>query len=137
MKTKYKNLIAWIPQLMIAFILGGAAYGKLSSQATDVFIFQKLQMEPAGRFLIGTLEALTVFLILIPRLSALGASLAIAIMLGALLAHLGPLGFEVQGDGGKHIVMLGLVLISSLILAWIRRSSLPLIGRLFRRSHLE
>jgi len=128
---KLKTIILWLLQLIVASILFGAAWAKLSSQPNSIYIFTELGMEPAGRFIIGVIECSAAFFLLTNRLAATGALFAVGTMLGAIIAHVSILGFSVLGDEGRHIVMLALVLCSALTVTIVRRRQLPLIGNTF------
>ncbi len=118
-----KNKLLWIFQLVPALILLGTAYGKLSSKPSEVQLFSVLGMEPTGRFIIGIIEGLAALLLLSPRYSAAGAFLALGTMLGALIAHLTVIGFDL-----KHTLLLSSVLLSSLVVLVARYRHLPLLG---------
>ena len=49
-------------------------------------------------------------------------------MFGAIIAHGTVLGVDV-GDGERHVAMLALVLVSSLLVSYARRRDLPIIGK--------
>ena len=55
-------------------------------------------MEPYGRIGSGIMEAIAAILILIPRFTAFGALLGLAMMTGALYFHLTKLGIDFDGD---------------------------------------
>jgi len=117
----------WGPRLIAAGLMAFVAYLKLTDNPADVAIFTDLGMEPAGRYIIGALEGFCALLLLSPY-SPVGAVLTSGVMLGAVIAHATKLGLVVHGDGGRHVGLLALVLISSLVLAFFRRRELPLIG---------
>lgn len=121
---KGRNIVLRLLQLIPAAILFTTAYGKLTSQALEVHIFSQLGMEPTGRYIIGVIEGLAALLFLTKRLAATGALLAVGTMLGALIAHITILGFDLQ-----HTVMLSTVLFISLIVLISRRGNLPFIGK--------
>lgn len=132
MKLRTK-LIVWPLQLICAAILFGAAWAKLSSQPLDIILFTDLGMEPTGRYVVGIVELLSAIFLLTNRLAATGAFLAIGTMCGAIIAHASILGYNVMGDNGRHILMLIVVFVSSLIVAVIRKKDLPFIGNAFRQ----
>jgi putative oxidoreductase len=123
-----KRMIVCLFQIISAAILFPAAWSKLSSSELSIYIFTELGMEPAGRILIGLIECIAALFLLNPRLAASGALLATGTMLGAIIAHATFLGFDLQGDGGKHIAMLAAVLISSIVVLYLRRKQLPFVG---------
>ena len=49
-------------------------------------------------------------------------------LVGAIGAHLGPLGIEVAGDGGTLFVLALITLVAGATVATLRRSELPIIG---------
>ncbi|MCB9092933.1 MAG: DoxX family protein [Halobacteriovoraceae bacterium] len=124
-----KRVISWIFQLIVASVLLPIGWGKLIANPGSVTLFTQLGMEPSGRIIIGVLEVLVGLFMLSNTLSAIGAILANAIMLGAIIAHCTVLGFEFQGDGGKHVLLLTLVILSSLAILGIRRKQLPFFGK--------
>ena len=54
------------------------------------------------------------------------------LMIGAVGSHLGPLGIEVNNDGGLLFGIALVALVSGATVAWIRRRELPLVGAWFR-----
>lgn len=121
----------WIFQIISAIIFIVVAVLKLSGHAADVYIFETLGMEPAGRYFIAIVELLAGLLLLTNSLAATGAFIGIGVMLGALITHLTILGFEVNNDGGATMVMLGVVLFSCIVVAYMRRKQIPFIGSTF------
>jgi len=79
-------------------------------------------MEPWGRIGTGILELIASILILYPRTTFLGSLLAIGLMLGAIGAHFVKLGIIVKNDGGQLFIYALIVLVSSIILAFIYRN---------------
>ena len=124
-----KTTILWILQLTVAVILFPAGFSKLASGAGDIQIFTALGMEPYGRYMIGIIECLSALAMLHPRQSAIGGLFATGVMCGALLAHSFVLGFDILGDGGKHILLLAVVIFCAATVTIVRRKNLPFIGR--------
>ena len=122
--------VSWLCQIIAAGILGQTLYFKFSGAPESVYIFTTLGAEPVGRIASGVLEAVAVLLLLNPRTPALGAGLSIALMVGAIGAHLTRLGIEVQGDGGTLFGLAVTVAIASAIVLGIRRRELPVVGHL-------
>lgn len=129
MKAKVIGL--WIMQLAVAGILLWTAWSKLSSKPTGIFIFSELGMEPTGRYIIGIVELTAALCLLNKRVAAIGGLLALGTMLGAIIAHLSVLGANVQGDDGKHIMLLAFVFLCALSVTILRRRQLPFIGSTF------
>lgn len=102
----------WLLQVAAAVILAQTLFFKFSGAEEAKFIFTTLGVEPWGRLGAGVVELITAVLLLIPRTAILGAGLALATMLGALGAHLGPLGIEVKDDGGT-LFILGLIVFAA------------------------
>jgi len=117
----------WVPRLIAAGVMAFVAYLKLTDNPGDVAIFTQLGMEPHGRYLVGVIEGFCA-LVLISPYAPVGAVLTSGVMLGALIGHATKLGFIVNDDGGMHVGLLALVLVSSLLVAYRRRRELPLIG---------
>lgn len=110
---KYSTLAL---QIGIAVIYLQTLYFKFSGHPDSVYIFTKLGLEPYGRIGLGVLELLTAILILIPKTKIIGAILSLGIIAGAVVSHLGPLGIEIQGDGGKVFYLALAVLFASILL---------------------
>jgi len=70
-------------------------------------------------------------LLLIPRTTSVGAVLSMGIVSGAILSYLTLLGVgsEENRNGGELFMLALVVLVSSAIVAFIRRRALPLIGQ--------
>ena len=122
-------VVSWALQLIVAGILGQTLFFKFTGAPESVFIFTTLGVEPWGRYAAGSAELVAVVLLMIPRTSALGAALALAVIGGAVLSHLTKLGIEVQGDRGLLFGLAVTVLVASSVILWIRRGQLPIIGR--------
>ena len=126
--SKTQNLVAWIAALVAVVILGQTLYFKFTGQPESRYIFEKLGAEPWGRYGSGAVELLAVLLLLSPRTAAIGAVLAMGTMAGAIASHLGPLGVEVQGDGGTLFTLAIVTFVSVAIVAFLRRGTLPVVG---------
>lgn len=122
-----KSLALWIPRLVAAAILIPVAYGKLTGSPMEVSLFTALGMEPQGRIVIGVIELTAGALIVSPQ-AATGALLAVGVMCGAIIAHITVLGIDL-----RHSWLLLTVLASSGIVLYVRRTSLPIVGRTFGR----
>jgi putative oxidoreductase len=120
-----KNILVWTLQILCAAILFSTSWVKLSSKPTEVFLFTQLGMEPTGRFIIGVVEGLAAIFLVSRRFSATGALLALGTMLGALIAHITIIGFDI-----KHAILLSTVFTSSLIILIARRQYLPFVRKI-------
>jgi len=130
--TKSAKTTSWIAQLVVAVILGQTLFFKFTAAPESVYIFQTLGMEPWGRIGSGLAELVAVMLLLVPATPALGALVALGVIVGALASHLGPLGIEVQGDGGLLFGLALAVFAGSALVLWLRRGELPVVGERFR-----
>ena len=122
----------WIVRLVAAGVLLQTLYFKFTGAPESVYIFTTLGLEPWGRIGSGLAELAATLLLLVPATAAVGALVALGVIVGALGAHLGPLGIEVQGDGGLLFALACVVFAGSALVAWLRRRELPLVGTRFR-----
>ncbi len=117
--------LSWVAQIIAAVILGQSLFFKFTGAPEAIYIFERLGVEPWGRYATGIVELAAVVLLLIPRTAGVGALLAIGLMIGALGSHLTVLGINVQGDGGLLFGMGIVTLIAAVTVALIRRSEIP------------
>jgi putative oxidoreductase len=115
MESKTKMYLNWALQLTIAIIYLQTLYFKFSAHPDSVYLFTKLGLEPYGRIGIGVFELITSVLILLPRTKIYGAILSLGVIAGALFAHLGPLGIEVNGDKGKVFYLAMVVFVGTIL----------------------
>ncbi|MEZ6014467.1 MAG: DoxX family protein [Planctomycetota bacterium] len=125
------NRLSWVAQVVAAVILGQTLFFKFSAAPEAVAIFTKLGVEPFGRIGLGVFELVAVVLLLVPRTAALGGALTLGLMVGAIGSHLGPLGIEVEGDGGQLFALAVVALVAGAVVTWLRRRELPVIGTRF------
>ena len=123
-----KKIISWVVTLLIAIILFQTLYFKFTGAEESKYIFRTLGLEPWGRIGSGIAELIAVILLLMPRTRALGALLALGVIVGALFSHLTKLGVNVQGDGGLLFGLALTVFTGSLILLFLHRRELPVVG---------
>lgn len=126
------HFVSWALQLVVAGILLQTLFFKFTGAPESVYIFTTLGAEPWGRIGSGVVELIASVLLLVPATSALGASLALAVIAGALMSHLTVLGIEVQGDGGLLFILALIVFVGSAGILVIRRGELPVIGTWLR-----
>ena len=126
--TKTQTYVSWGAQIVAAGILAMALVPKLTAAQEAIDTFTTLGAEPWGRYVTAIVELVAVVLLLVPqlRLHAIGAVVATALMVGALLSHASKLGFS--GDAASTAGMAVVVLIASLVVLYLRRQELPLIG---------
>src|SRR5919201_4001334 len=125
---KICTLIAWICRVAAAVILLQTLFFKFTAAPESVYIFTKIGLEPWGRIGSGIAELLAAILILIPATTWLGAGLALAVMLGAIFSHLTVLGIVVMNDGGLLFGLALAVAVCSIVLLFLQRRRVPLIG---------
>ena len=120
-------LVSWTAQVVAAGIYTIAALPKLTSQADAVATFSALGAEPFGRFAIGIAEVVAVVLLLIPRTAWAGAGFGLAVIVGAIGAHLTRLGIAPGGDPTMFIMAIVVLLATATTLV-VRRGQVPVIG---------
>src|SRR5262245_32107729 len=122
------TIFSWVLQFVVAVILLQTLFFKFTAASESVYIFSTLGAEPWGRIGSGVVELVAAILLLIPATVTVGAALALAVILGAILSHLTILGIEVQGDGGLLFVLALTVFVASAAILVLRRSEIPVIG---------
>jgi hypothetical protein len=137
MQTCRKHQIAsWIFQVIAAVILGQTLFFKFSGASESKYIFSTLGAEPWGRWATGVAELIIVALLLTPRFAAIGGLGAVGLMTGAIGSHLFKLGIVVQDDGGLLFALAVAAFGSGLIVAWLGRGALPVVGALLNGAGL-
>jgi putative oxidoreductase len=107
------NVVLWVLQIAAAGMFLMVGYLKLSGDAQLVGLFEAIGLGQWFRYLTGTLEVAGAFLLLIPRMSGLGALMLAGVMIGAVATHL----FIV---GGSALMAIILFVVTGVI-AWGRR----------------
>jgi uncharacterized membrane protein YphA (DoxX/SURF4 family) len=107
------NVGLWILQIGAAGMFLMVGFFKLSGDPRLVGLFDAIGLGQWLRYVTGSLEVLGAVLLLIPRLSGLGALLLVGAMLGAVATHL----FVVGGSSLPAIILL----IVTGVIAWGRR----------------
>ena len=110
---KIINVGLWILQIGAAGMFLMVGFFKLSGDPRMVGLFDAIGLGQWFRYVTGSLEVLGAVLLLIPRLSGLGALLLVGVMLGAVTTHL----FVVGGSPLQAIILL----IVTGVVAWGRR----------------
>ncbi|MFA6044558.1 MAG: DoxX family protein [Phycisphaerales bacterium] len=118
----------WIAQVIVAAILVQTLFFKFTGAEESKYIFQTLGMEPWGRIGSGVVELIAAILLLIPQTSAIGAVISLGVISGAIVSHLTKLGIEVKGDGGLLFGLACAVFVGALVVVFIRRGQLPIVG---------
>jgi hypothetical protein len=127
--TRNARIASWICQVVVAVILLQTLFFKFTGAEESIWIFEQLGAEPWGRLGSGAVELVASVLVLLPATAAVGALLATGVMAGAIGSHLAVLGIEVQGDGGLLFALACTVLVAALVVLWLRRRELPVVGR--------
>jgi len=107
------NVVMWVLQIAAAEMFLMVGFLKLSGNPQLVGLFAAIGLGQWFRYLTGTLEVLGAFLLLIPRLSGLGALMLLGVMIGAVITHL----FIVGGNPLMAIILL----VVTGVVAWGRR----------------
>ncbi|MGA9773093.1 MAG: DoxX family protein [Blastocatellia bacterium] len=128
--TRTQTVISWILQIIVAIILFQTLFFKFTGAEESKYIFSTVGAEPWGRIGSGILELIAVVLLLIPSTVTFGAILALGAASGAILSHLTRLGIVVKDDGGLLFALAVSVFISSAIILLIRRTDIPVIGKI-------
>ena len=123
--------LSLLAQIAAAAILLQTLYFKLTGAPESIYIFERLGVEPWGRYATAVIELVTGIALLVPATAAMGAVLGMGVMAGALFSHLTVLGINVQGDGGSLFALAVLVFVCCALVAWLRRRQLPVVGRRF------
>jgi len=110
---KIMNVGLWILQIGAAGMFLMVGFFKLSGDPRLVGLFDAIGFGQWLRYVTGSLEVVGAVLLLIPRLSGLGALLLVGAMLGAVATHL----FVVGGSPLPAIILL----IVTGVIAWGRR----------------
>lgn len=128
MNTTRSTVIAWMCRIAAAVILLQTLFFKFTAAPESVYIFTKVGLEPWGRIGSGVAELIAAILILIPKTTWVGAGLALGVMFGAIFSHLTVLGLVVMNDGGLLFGLALAVATCSVVLLFLQRRRLPLIG---------
>ena len=110
---KIINVGLWILQIGAAGMFLMVGFLKLSGDPQMVGLFDAIGLGQWFRYVTGSLEVLGAILLLVPRLSGLGAWLLVGVMLGAVPTHL----FVVGGSPLPAIILL----IVTGVISWGRR----------------
>ena len=130
--SRGQRAASWIARVGVAVILVQTLFFKFTGAPESIYIFEKLGLEPWGRIGSGAAELVAAVLLLVPATAGVGAVMALAVVSGAIVSHLGPLGIEVQGDGGLLFALACAVFAGSAVVLWLHRRELPLVGGRFR-----
>ncbi len=90
--SKAKNITLWILQGLTAAAFLMAYFAKVSGQPVMVEMFDKIGLGQWFRYLTGSIEIVSAILLLVPKLTPVGASLLVCTMSGAVVTHLVKIG---------------------------------------------
>ncbi len=121
------KILDWVARLTAVAILGQTLFFKFSAAPESVYIFDKVGLGAPGRIGSGVAELIAALLLLTPY-AWLGALLALGVISGAIMSHLTVLGIEVQGDGGELFGLAVVVFLASLVVLYLHRREIPVIG---------
>jgi putative oxidoreductase len=110
---KIMNVGLWILQIGAAGMFLMVGFFKVTGDPQMVGLFDAIGLGQWFRYVTGSLEVLGAVLLLIPRLSGLGALLLMGVMIGAVPTHL----FVV---GGSPLLAITLLIVTGIV-AWGRR----------------
>jgi uncharacterized membrane protein YphA (DoxX/SURF4 family) len=86
--SRVKNLGLWTLQVLTAAVFLMAGFGKLSGQPEMVETFEKIGIGQWFRYVTGGIEVVSAILLMIPRVTPVGATLLVCTMIAAVLTHL-------------------------------------------------
>jgi uncharacterized membrane protein YphA (DoxX/SURF4 family) len=87
-----KNIGLWALQILTAAAFLATGFMKLSGHPMTVETFEKVGVGQWFRYAIGLIEVSSALLLLVPRLTPVGAALVLCTMIGATFSHLFVLG---------------------------------------------
>ncbi len=122
------KIISWITTIISALIMLQTLYFKFIAAPESVYIFSTLGMEYWGRIGSGIAELIASILLLISPSRWLGAGLGLAIISGAIFAHITKLGIVVQNDGGYLLILAIVVFIGCSICLYLKKHKLKSIN---------
>src|SRR6476660_5648050 len=100
--AKIIKVLLWVLQIGAAGMFLMVGFLKLSGNPQLVGLFEAVGLGQWFRYLTGTLEVAGAILLLIPRMSGLGAFMLAGVMAGAVMTHL----FIVGGSPLMAIILL-------------------------------
>ncbi len=125
------KIVSWVCRVIVALILLQTLFFKFTGAEESKYIFTTLmgaEYEAIGRIGSGIAELIAAILLLVPNTVPLGALVSLGVISGAIFSHLTKLGIVVKDDGGTLFGLALLVFALSLILLYIHRQEIPIIG---------
>ncbi|BCJ37388.1 hypothetical protein Athai_48910 [Actinocatenispora thailandica] len=118
------NRMLWVLQAVTALGFAGAAVQKLTASEQVMATFQAIGLGSWFRYLLAGLELLGAAALFVPRLAGLAGLAFTGLAVGAVAAQL--------GTGGSPVPAL-VLLVTSAVIAWGRRSGTRRLWRALRR----
>jgi len=126
---------SWSCRIIAALVLLQTLFFKFTGAPESVYIFEKVGMEPWGRYGSGMAELIAAILLLMPRYCWAGALLAMGVMTGAIGSHLTVLGIVVQNDGGLLFGLALVVFLCSVCVVFWHRFQVPVLSKWTQSQH--
>jgi len=118
--SRWPTIGLWVLRGLMALAFLAASTMKLSGQPMMIQEFQKVGLGQGFRIFTGAVEALGAVLLLVPRLSSVGAGLLFCVSTGAMIAQV----TRLHGDVVHTLVFMAI----TAGLAWAGRRGLPYLG---------
>ena len=127
LSNRLHTAASWTLRLTAAAIMLQTLYFKFTGAPESVYIFSTLGVEPWGRIASGVVELIASMLIVLPSTVIWGALLSVAVISGAILAHLTKLGIALTlvDDHGELFALAVIVFVCSAATAILHRHELP------------
>jgi putative oxidoreductase len=115
------TIALWVVQIGLALMFLMAGGNKLAGNAMMVGLFDAIGIGQWFRYVTGALEVTGALLLVVPRVTGLGAALLLPVMLGAVSTHL----FVLHNSPAMPVgLLVGLAFV-----AWGRRAQIIAVGR--------
>ena len=111
-------------KLFPVILFFSSGFSHLISEEDSIYLFQQLDAEPAGRYVIGTLEVIAGFLMIMPGRSLEAGILGGILALGMVVIHLILLGTELNGDGNYRFALAIILLVSCWGIVFVHRKQI-------------
>lgn len=121
------TIASWLLRTTAAAIMLQTLYFKFTGAPESVYIFSTLGIDPWGRIGSGVVELIASLLILLPSTVIWGALLSMAVISGAIFAHLTILGIALTlvDDHGELFALAVIVFVCSAGVAILHCHELP------------
>ncbi len=110
-----RKAVVWTLSILLALAFLGAGFAKLTGQPMMLAEFATFGYPVWFMYLTGLIEVACAVLVLVPRFAAIGATLLVCVMLGALYSHL------THGQSAMIGAPLVLLVLAAVV-GWLRRS---------------